>query len=111
MIDVSKIKVGDKVVIEATVVRIDPEDEDLPLGLQYGDDPTKGWEWCGTAGIISHTPAPREFKAGDKVTWGHGDVVYEFRERRGDASVLWREDYGYLIYSNGEKFPLRHADE
>ena len=100
MIDVAKIRVGDEVTVRARVKQID-SDDDAPIRICGGS-------WVPLADILTHTPAPREFKPGDRVTWGAGRYVYEFIAQRGSSAIVWDEDYGCFspLFSN-----LRHADE
>ncbi len=58
--------------------------------------------------IATHEPQPREFKPGDRVTWGAGVRVYEFIAQRGGAAIVWSRDYGPSYPNISE---LRHADE
>ena len=60
------------------------------------------------ANIATHTPAPREFKPGDRVTWGSGVRVYEFIAQRGGVAIVWDASYGSASPLLSD---LRHVDE
>ena len=66
MIDLSNIKPGDKVTVEAHVFSI--EDGKAQIGVARSDRPVTVW----VDQVLSHTPAPREIKVGDAVMWPVG---------------------------------------
>jgi hypothetical protein len=99
MIDVSKIRVGDEVTVRATVREV----ADGTKPIRVSRDP-----WVGVSDIATHTPKPREFKPGDRVTWGNGLLVYEFIAARNSKAVLWSDEYQWQIHDVSH---LRHADE
>lgn len=110
MIDVSKIRVGDEVTVRAKVV--DRGTHFSPCH-DYPGEPTiriMVGEWVGSSEIATHTPKPREFKPGDRVTWGklQGTYVYEFIAQRGDCAVAWNDTFGFSLQPTSD---LRHADE
>jgi hypothetical protein len=62
-VGISKIKIGDMVTLKPMKVTwVDPEgDDNIKIGLD--DEPI----WISSDMIASHTPAPRDLRAGDKV--------------------------------------------
>lgn len=106
-IDLSKVKDGDKLAFEGVVVAIAFPYRKADVCVKW---PCGDTHWVCSADAISHTPAPREFKPGDQVTWGNGSEVYEFREARNGESCLWNKKIGYF-YHQPHYAPLRHADD
>jgi hypothetical protein len=90
MIDVSKIKKGDKIIVELTVTDISDDmfytkDHNGEVGFTVYD-----------RRITGHTPKPREIKVGDIVT----PKEYISAPKKVEAIVG-----GYVIYLNGEGLP------
>ena len=103
MIDISKMQLGDKVTVHGTILTIDRRrDRFGGAGIAIRE------QWFTPEKIITHTPAPHEFKPGDRVTWGDGLDVYEFIAQRGAVAIVWDADYGIQGPSLSD---LRHADE
>jgi hypothetical protein len=82
MIDVSKIKVGDEVTVRAKVVGTGSNGLETRVGA--------GLMWFHHREIATHTPAPREFKPGDRVK----------KTNWGDASIQWT----FIASANGLAF-------
>jgi hypothetical protein len=100
MIDVSKIRVGDEVTVRAKVAIAHHDDTNKPVRLHGGT-------WVSREEIISHTPAPRQFKPGDKVKVGTSGPLTIIAIEAEDA---------WVRAANGDRFTttlhaLRHADE
>jgi hypothetical protein len=102
-VDVSKIRVGDEVTVRAKVLRTD-------AGIQWPIQiATAGVCLCvGPDTIATHTPTPREFKPGDRVTWASGVYNFEFVAAREGWAALWG---GKLGWDHRPINDLRHADE
>jgi hypothetical protein len=101
MIDVSKIRVGDEVTVRGKITGCTANG----VNVLIGPSPT----WAHRHSIATHTPKPREFKPGDRVTWSAGRArVYEFIAQRGPTAILWSPEYGATDPSISS---LRHADE
>lgn len=88
MVDVSKIREGDTIVVKSVVTKVYPRDREPGPSFQLPTD-------CfGGAAIVEHIPAPREFKVGDKVlvdaphAEGTGEVLAIHPKRQGG---LWVE--------------------
>jgi hypothetical protein len=102
MIDVSKIRVGDEGTVRVRFVDIRNGSFRVET-LRFG-----GSMWAFASDLSTHTPKPREFKPGDRVTWGNGSRTYEFLAQRGGTAFLWSNAYGAALPNISE---LRHADE
>jgi hypothetical protein len=102
MIDVSKIRVGDEVTVRARVDRTDAG-VGRPIQISFG-----GRVVCiSDESIATHTPAPRQFKPGDKVKVGTSGPLTIIAIEAEDA---------WVRAANGDRFTttlhaLRHADE
>ena len=102
MIDVSKIRVGDKITIYADVMEIDHGSK---MPIRIGDN-----SWVEYSDIATHTP--REFKAGDRVQpinphegSNTGTILCV------DGNEAWvKWDHTNNNYTRGIQ-GLRHADE
>lgn len=103
MIDVSKIRVGDEVTVRGSVSEIDKTS--IPFRVLMDSGRTA---WFCADEITTHTPKPREFKTGDRVTWGNGAYNAEFVALRGDNAAVWESRYGWKALKISD---LRHADE
>lgn len=106
MIDVSKIRVGDEVTVRAKVV--DRGNEFTPRGPFNPVVKIFVGEWVGAEHIEAHHPKHREFKPGDRVTWGNGAYSAEFIALRGDEAAVWESSYGWKTPKISD---LHHADE
>jgi acyl dehydratase len=100
MIDVSKIRVGDEVTVRATVLEV--ADGIKPIRVKR--DP-----WVEVGEIATHTPAPREFKPGDRVTMGSGCLDLELIAIRDEVACVW--DNISRRFESAIVHRLRHADE
>ncbi len=71
MIDLSKIKVGDEVTVRCIVKEVVANDKDLVV-VKPSSNPGKYFaDMCISKDwIATHTPAPREFKPGERVVFG-----------------------------------------
>ncbi len=102
-VDISKIKTGDRVLVELVV-----RDDRRPCNSVNCKSPTGGWCYAIEQGdIVGHTPAPREIKVGDRVTGHFDNEAYDVIGV--DGNEVW------LKNSNGARFDLaakrlRHAD-
>jgi hypothetical protein len=63
MVDIAKIKAGDRVTVEGVVIGVKNDVVCFDAGV--GGDAAR--HYAHMSGIASHTPAPREFKPGDEV--------------------------------------------
>jgi hypothetical protein len=88
MVDVSKIKAGDTVKLEAIVVYVDHDDPQLPLRVRWNDGES---EWIKGRRVAEHVPAPRKFEIGDTVL-SKNTSFWEART----ATVMGAD--GYLVW-------------
>jgi len=103
MIDISKMQLGDKVTVHGTILTIDQrKDRFGGAGIAIRE------QWFTPEKIITHTPAPREFKLGDNVTWGRGVKAHELLIVRGEEAAVWNEKVGIIVVPFSY---LRHTDE
>jgi hypothetical protein len=91
MVDLSKIRVGDEVTIRARVgAKFD--NGDFWLGFSETGSESNGTiisaRVCPLS-IATHTPAPREFKPGDKVIAKRDKAEYELVGIRERLAFLW----------------------
>lgn len=109
MVDLSKIRIGDEVTVRCIVKEIAANDKDLVV-VKPSNNPGKYFtDMCISKDwIATHTPKPRPFKLGDRVTWGSGRAVYEFIAQRGGVAIVWSHDFGL---SDPDISELRHADK
>lgn len=103
MIDVSKIRIGDEGTIRVRIIEKNVSGNFKVEVLKYGC-----CTWVFPSDIVTHTPKPREFKPGDRVTWDRGHVIFELIAIRKDNAAVWKEGYGWYIKSVSD---LRHAEE
>ena len=105
-VDISKIKVGDTLVLEAKVLEVDIGSE-LELKLQFGYNV----EWMANEGIIEHKPKPVEFKVGDIVYRNPitKDAKYEIIALYKD--IAWCKSINNSILSNLLICYLEHVNE
>jgi plastocyanin len=124
MIDVSKIRVGDHLDIRMRVTRASVDGHDREFCLEYDAERRIVVNSRDHGNLIlAHTPAPREFKPGDRVTWVKNDEhIWKIIATHGVSA--WSKWDGYA-YSDGPdacsphfgKYEthlisdLRHADE
>ena len=89
-VDISQIKVGDKIAVEMTVTSVDFIDNDFTVWAEAEgpDSEPTAVGLIRAEHIVSYTPKPVEFKLGDKVTWGHGVSVYEYIAEDSELYVL-----------------------
>lgn len=106
MVDVSKIKVGDEVTVRGVVADTRHADSTAPVAVSFSG--VCHSHWVNSSAIATHTPKPREFKPGDRVTWGSGYVIYELVAIRDGIAATWNKDYGWQPKTLSD---LRHADE
>lgn len=105
MVDVSKIHVGDEVTVRAKVVEIGVGMVEARLGASL--------TWIHQLDIATHTPAPREFKPGDRA------IVYDAVSDSKDPCDVLAVDDAFAWVRNrrsGGRWTarlsdLRHADE
>lgn len=102
-VDISKINVGDTVTVSHEVIQID-DDAKFPVRISP-------FAWVSLERIVSHHPKPREFKAGDKVTYRDSHIVYEFVAMRHEELCLFEPGVGFRIFMGRAIRDLRHADE
>ena len=104
-VDLTKLAVGDKVLVRATVVDVDREDAQLPVKLDVGGRAALVWS-SGTS-IVSVESRP--IRAGLQLLSPDGDkyeVVADPREYGGGVEVpLWNASYGFSLWT-----PDRLAD-
>jgi len=106
MIDISKMQLGDKVTVHGTILTIDRRrDRFGGAGIAIRE------QWFTPEKIITHTPAPREFKPGDRV-------VFDFIINDKMAGIILCIDnaVAWLKWPNGirQECPISelcHADE
>lgn len=72
-VDLDKVKPSDRVTMEFRVERYAEKDGRIYVCAHNG----KGFFHIHTSAIVSHTPALREIKKGDMVTWGIEGVTAE----------------------------------
>jgi len=95
VIDPKAIKPGDEVTVRATVNGMVPR----PSGSAKFrvSLPPKLWVWIEAEDIATHTPAPYEWKKGDRAR-GHEDICYLVEAVHGDW--LWvRPPDGTMPYT------------
>lgn len=112
MVDLRKIRVGDEVTVRAKVVALEPN--------KLCPEPIRihGGSWINEKDILTHTPAPREFKPGDRVSF------YDMREDKISYGVVVAidEDFAWVKVPESPTpagnirvtlniSELRHADE
>jgi hypothetical protein len=73
-IKIEEIKAGDRVTVEGVVIGVKNDVVCFDAGV--GGDAAR--HYAHVSGIVSHTPAPREFTPGDPVTIVGHDTLYEF---------------------------------
>ena len=101
MIDISKIKPGDKV----TLVPLEVVDKTKStVNIIFKDE----CHWISADQIAAHHPAPREFQVGDRVRSGGSEGAIEHLAR-GRARVLW--DSGYDLICSIEDLTLVEAGQ
>lgn len=101
MIDVSKIRVGDEVTVKATVTEVYPDSE-CPVTVSIK---SVSWQICPLReDIATHTPKPREFKPGDRVTWT-GNDMHRWKIIAIDGELAWSKWDGYA----GDASPTPHS--
>lgn len=115
MIDVSKIKVGDEVTVRGHVVHINNDRLAMPyeLGINFRNRADASWTNIPTLCIATHTPAPREFKPGDRA------IVYDAVTDSKDLCDVLAIDDAFAWIRNTKSggrwtarlSDLRHADE
>lgn len=102
MVDLTKIKVGDEVTVRAKVVALEPN--------KLCPEPIRihGGSWINEKDILTHTPASREFKPGDRVSWLPNTFAVWTIEaiKDGQAWLRFKNDWHTAKISD-----LRHADD
>jgi hypothetical protein len=109
MIDVSKIRVGDEVTVRAKVVEVSTASE-----IAAGSRPVRiMFPWLDRDEIVSHHPAPREFKPGDKAI--AYDAVSDSKDICNvlavDGAFAWVRNHRTGGRWTASVSDLRHADE
>jgi plastocyanin len=101
MIDVSKIRVGDEVTVRGRVYDASGADW---FYVSFG---ASSWAKVPADAIATHSPKPREFKPGDRVTFIDSQVAFDVVHAEGDQA--WVKNLnGSMLAPFTE---LRHADE
>lgn len=101
-IDISKIKVGDKVTIEVTVERsLDRDNEFEVSGLR---ERPLAFSYVGASRILSHTPAPpRPLEVGDKI---RNNQVFNCESNRGKLeAIITVNGQDYAVVSGFTEVP------
>ena len=109
-VDISQIKVGDKIAVEMTVTSVDFIDNDFTVWAEAEgpDSEPTAVGLIRAEHIVSYTPKPVEFKTGDKVTWGTVAKIYEYIIEDKDIYILMDEDKClYNLKKSFMEFPLR----
>lgn len=105
MIDISKVKPGDKVTMkEGTVIAVRDLGAVYPISIDFGGDASS----FSPNSIATHTPAPKPLVPGNRVKWGAGpaEMIGEIKAIDGDDAWIKAGDYNYIISVAN----LRHAD-
>jgi hypothetical protein len=111
MIDVSKIRVGDHLDIRMRVTRASVDGHDREFCLEYDAERRIVVNSRDHGNLIlAHTPAPRQFKPGDRVLDnGYSGPVAWFIVHVKDGSAWIDDANGYSRIARLHN--LRHADE
>jgi hypothetical protein len=123
MIDASKIKVGDEVTVRGRVYHVSARYKKCGIGVSFQDEDRDARGLIVSAkAIATHTPAPREFKPGDRVILSGNDTL-RWRVIAIDAGYAWLKWDGFAAESGPEPHSayfgkratlpiqhLRHAD-
>ena len=107
MIDISKIRAGDEVTVRCVVKEV-VDTELVVVKPSFNPGPFFADMCISKDWIATHTPKPRDFTPGDRVTWGSGVNIYEFIAQRDDVAIVWSAEHGA---SDPPFYKLRHADE
>jgi hypothetical protein len=108
MIDVSKIRVGDEVTVRAAVDDIRHADSTAPVSVSFNG--VGHTHWIRASDIATHTPKPRDFKPGDRVTHAnHGGLTFNVIASN-SKGALWVEDAGGWNFVESAAL-FRHTDE
>jgi hypothetical protein len=108
MIDPKAIKPGDEVTVRGRVRYADgPEN----FGIEF-DHVTarKATHYVHPSAIATHTPAPREWKKGDRAMWGGGKVTIRAVDGA-DAWVCFSDGSGSSIVSADRLTPIPQDGE
>ncbi len=100
MIDVSKIRVGDEVTVRVKVTDRVSDTAVAPVRISIFGVVA----WVPVDFIATHTPKPRDFNPGDRVTWT-GNDMHRWKIIAIDGELAWSKWDGYA----GDASPTPHA--